>query len=240
MRFRTCLAFLLIVWLVAVTGTRASAQLSIVVNIEIEKPPFEYSHTVDDNRVSRLIAKMASKQITLTHTQEQGYLRSVLASLDISESSQTLVFSKTSMQVKYISSRNPRALYFNDDTYVAWVRGSSLVEISTADPKLGAAFYTFDMMSLRPKLKRSNDDCLGCHASSLTQGIPGHTLRSVSPNSDGSVNPQTKSYVTDHTSPFSERRESLVCDGTAWRNPAHGECRTSRCQPEHRRHWKLA
>ena len=44
------LSRLLIVWMVAVAGTRVSAQLSTVVNIEIEKPPFEYSHTVDDRK----------------------------------------------------------------------------------------------------------------------------------------------------------------------------------------------
>jgi hypothetical protein len=132
-------------------------------------------------------------------------LRSLLKELEISEASQTLVFSKTSMQVQHISRSNPRAIYFNDDTYVGWIRGSSLIEISTDDPKLGAAFYTLDMAPWRPKFERSNYDCLGCHATSMTQGVPGHTVRSVLPQFDGSIDAQQESFVTDQASPFEER-----------------------------------
>ncbi len=147
-------------------------------NLNIEKPPFTYTETVADNRVSRLIDKLVANEIKLEYTPEHGYLRSILAALEISESSQTLVFSKTSMQVRVISRQNPRAIFFNDDTYVAWVYGSSLVEISTTDPKLGAAFYTLEMSPWKPKIKRADYDCLGCHATSMTQGIPGHVVRS--------------------------------------------------------------
>ncbi|EMI21272.1 hypothetical protein RMSM_01803 [Rhodopirellula maiorica SM1] len=175
------------------------------VSFDIEKPPFEYTKTADDNRVSRLIAKLKSKEIKLQYTREQGYLASMLEALEIPPSSQTLVFSKTSMQVRYISPRNPRAIYFNDDTYVGWVRGSSLMEISTFDPKLGAAFYTVDMMPWRAKIERASYDCLGCHVTSMTQGVPGHTVRSVLPNIDGSVDPQSASSITSHRSPFSQR-----------------------------------
>jgi hypothetical protein len=182
-----------------------SGPVSAQLNIDIEKAPFEYSETAADNRVSRLIEQLNDKTLTLEYSTEQGYLRSLLQALEIPESSQMLVFSKTSMQVRYISRRNPRAIYFNDDTYVGWVRGSSLVEISTADPKLGAAFYTVDMMPWRAKVEQAYYDCLACHATSMTQGIPGHTVRSVFPEVDGSINAQKESFVTDHTSPFSER-----------------------------------
>lgn len=39
----------------------------------------------------------------------------------------------------------------------------------------------------------------------MTQNVPGHTVRSVLPHLDGSVNSQLQSYITDHSSPFSER-----------------------------------
>lgn len=181
--------------------TPASGQISI----DIEEPPFEYSETPANNRVSRLVEKLDSKQIKLEHQPGQGYLRSFLKALEIPESSQTLVFSKTSMQVRYISRRNPRAIYFNDDTYVGWVRGSTLMEISTADPKLGTAFYTVDMMPWRAKVEQAYYDCLACHATSMTRGIPGHTVRSVFPQVDGTVDSQKQSFVTDHGSPLSER-----------------------------------
>lgn len=199
----TRLVFAATALLVSLPLGRAMAQGTLT--IDIEKPPFEYSQTPDNNRVSRLVERLKAKELTLEHTDAHGYLRSLLAALEIPESSQGLVFSKTSMQVRYISPRNPRAIYFNDDTYVGWVRGSSLVEISTADPKLGAAFYTVDMLPSRPLVRRAGYDCLGCHATSLTQGTPGHTVRSVLPEVDGRVRVQRPSLVTDDSSPFAKR-----------------------------------
>ncbi|MFO0939688.1 MAG: hypothetical protein U0930_02860 [Pirellulales bacterium] len=174
-------------------------------HIDIDKPPFNYSDTVADNRVSRLIAAIENKDIELSHNWKNGYLESLLAALDIDASSQVLVFSKTSLQVRYITRNNPRAIYFNDDTYVGWVNGSSLMEISTVDPRLGAAFYLMEMSPRKPQIKRSGYECLGCHATSMTQGVPGHAVRSVVVGFDGAIRPQKESFVTDHSSPFSKR-----------------------------------
>src|SRR5262245_2418963 len=71
-----------------------------------------------------------------------GYLRSVLAALDVPIESQTLVFSHTSLQADLINFRSPRALYFNDSVAVAWVRGSELLELAAQDPRQGVIFYT--------------------------------------------------------------------------------------------------
>ena len=38
--------------------------------------------------------------------------------LDVPKSSQTLVFSKTSLQFAKITPQRPRALYYNDDVYL--------------------------------------------------------------------------------------------------------------------------
>ncbi len=173
--------------------------------IDIEKPPFLYSQSPDDNPVSRLRDRLTSGDAALEHSPERGSLPALLAALEVPESSQVLVFSKTSMQVRHISSRNPRAIYFNDDTYVAWIYGSSLVEISTADPHLGTAFYTIDMAPKRPRLQRAFYDCMACHATALTQGVPGHTVRSVFPTIDGSVDVKRESFITDDSSPLAER-----------------------------------
>ncbi len=182
-----------------------SSQVRGQFQVDLDKSPFNYLETEADNRVSRLVAKLESKELELRYTREHGYLRSLLAALDISESSQTLVFSKTSMQVQHISRKNPRAIYFNDDTYVGWINGSPLIEVSTADPKLGTAFYTFEMSPRKPAIKRAGYDCLGCHATSLTQGVPGHVVRSVFPTYDGNISVQKEAFVTGHTSPFAKR-----------------------------------
>lgn len=192
-------------WTLVGAGFAPKTRGQVTVDINIEESPFHYSETVGDNRVTRLMQRLANKEVELKYTRERGYLESLLEALDIPQSSQTLVFSKTSLQVRYISRRNPRAIYFNDDTYVGWVNGSSLMEISTADPELGAAFYTVDMAPWRPKIERAYYDCLACHATSMTQGIPGHTIRSVLPSYDGSVDAQAKSYITNDRSPISQR-----------------------------------
>lgn len=183
----------------AVLQTPTMAQQSI------ETPPIEYSKTEADNLVSRMIKRLDSGEQELEYERGFGYLRSLLEELNVPVSSQVLVFSKTSLQVRLISRRNPRAIYFNDDVYVGWVRGSSMMEISTSDPKLGAAFYTVDMTPRRVEIHRANYDCLACHVSTLTQGIPGHTVRSVMPHIDGTIDVQKHSFVTDHRSPFSQR-----------------------------------
>ncbi len=173
--------------------------------IDLEKPPLDYTQTEANNRVTKLISRIEKGEVQLEYESERGYLRSLLHYLDISEASQVLVFSKTSMQVQHISPRNPRAIYFNDDTYVGWIRGSSLAEISTNDPKLGAAFYTIRMSAQAPRIRRENYQCLACHATSMTKGVPGHTVRSGYPTYDGHYEPKRESFVTDETSEFRQR-----------------------------------
>lgn len=187
--------------------------------IDIEAQPLKYTETDANNRVSKLVLEIEKGGIELDYEQERGNLRSLLGRLEISESSQVLVFSKTSMQVQHISPRNPRAIYFNDDTYVGWIPGSSLVEISTNDPKLGVAFYTLQMSLRRPQIRQETYNCLACHATSMTQGVPGHTVRSGFPNYDGRLALKKNSFVTDHTSDFSQRWGGWYVTGT------HGDLR---------------
>ena len=48
-------------------------------------------------------------------------------------SSQLLLFSASSLQSEIINPRNPRALYFNEDTYVGFVPGGK-IEVISMDP----------------------------------------------------------------------------------------------------------
>lgn len=61
------------------------------------------------------------------------------------------------------------------------------------------------MSPRKPWIKRELYNCLACHTSTLTQGVPGHTVRSVMPKPDGTIDVQRESFVTDHTSPIAER-----------------------------------
>ena len=65
---------------------------------DYEREPIEYAKRTPANRVSRLVDDLASGETTLRREPRLGYLRSLLKQLDVSPSSQTLVFSKTSLQ----------------------------------------------------------------------------------------------------------------------------------------------
>jgi len=185
-----------ILWIVAIP---AFGQL------DIEKPPIDYLRSKPNDAISRLQARLKSGEVTLEREPHFGYLRSVLKTLDVPESSQVLVFSKTSLQIKYISPRSPRSIYFNDDVYIGWVQGGN-IEVSAADPRLGANFYLFDQDELvRPRFDRQTFECLQCHGSMLTRGVPGHMVRSVFTAPDGHQVAGAGSFLTDHDSPFSER-----------------------------------
>lgn len=176
-----------------------------MLSFDLEEPPFTYQRTPDENRVRNLQQRIEAGEVVLRYNRPYGYLVDLLKALEIDRSSQSLVFSKTSLQVQHIWRWNPRAIYFNDDTYVGWVRGSNLLEISTFDPLLGTAFYTLEMTPQLPQLERANYDCLGCHATAMTKGVPGHTVRSVFPKPDGSAVFREKSFITSHASPYAER-----------------------------------
>ena len=55
--------------------------------------------------------------------------------------SQSVVFSKTSLQQHYISPSNPRAIYFTDNVIVAFIRNAPLLEIAALDSHQGMVFY---------------------------------------------------------------------------------------------------
>lgn len=109
------------------------------------------------------------------------------------------------MQVKLISPRSPRSIYFNDEVYVGWVPGGN-IEISAVDPELAAIFYVLQQQEVsHPKLNRHNDECLQCHSSVMTRDVPGHVLRSVPTGADGHMHLNGKSFLTDHSSPLKDR-----------------------------------
>jgi hypothetical protein len=173
---------------------------------DFERPPISYSATTPDNPIERLQKRLDAGELTLAFDDCCGYLPSVLEALDVPLSSQTLVFSKTSLQQHRIRPSNPRALYFNDDVYIGYVRSGDVVEVSVADPKLGTVFYALDQAAVeRPRFVRQTDDCLICHGGSQTRGAPGHVVRSVYPDSTGQPLFSAGSYRVDHTTRHEQR-----------------------------------
>ncbi len=143
-----------------------------------------------------------------------GYLRSVLEALNVPVESQLAVFSKTSLQAPRIEPKNPRTIFFNDEVAVAWVRGG-FIEVASVDPEQGVIFYTLDQRrAARPEFAR-RDDCLQCHLSDASLGIPGMIVRSRFPAPDGMPLLILGGFETDHRSPFEERWGGWYVTGTA-------------------------
>jgi hypothetical protein len=185
-----------------------------------EEPPINYSETTADNPVSKLQASLDAGEASLTYDPELGYLKSLLDLLGVPEESQVLVFSKTSLQIRRINPSTPRAIYFNDDVYIGTVQHGALLEISSADPKLGTVFYTLAQKPTeKPAFVREQHDCLGCHATNMTRGFPGHVVRSVFPAKDGQPIFKAGSLVTDHSTPLEKRWGGWYVTGT------HGDSR---------------
>jgi len=180
MRRSTTLGFPVITLVVAVMAT------TILPADENERPPIEYSRSTPDNCVSKLQSRMEGGELQLEYSDQLGYLPALLEALDVPVESQLLVFSKTSLQRHRISPRTPRAIYFNDDVYIGYCRSGDMLEVSAVDPQLGAVFYTLDQKKADvPHFLRQTENCLVCHSSSRTEGVPGHVVRSLFVDSSG-------------------------------------------------------
>jgi len=173
--------------------------------VPLDEEGLGYGKAVATDAVARLQARLDKGETQLSHDEHAGYLPAVLDALNVSRSSQMLVFSKTSFQRERISPRTPRALFFNDDVYVGFIPGSPLLEFSAVDPKLGAVFYTLSQeTNTRPRLIR-NDNCLECHASAKSLGVPGHLLRSFATDEDGVVDLSSGTSLVNHRTPLAGR-----------------------------------
>ena len=154
--------------------------------------------------VARLNTRLASGEVTLAFEPGAGYLRSLLAALDVPVESQLLVYSKTSFQARRISPINPRALYFNDTVAVGWVRGGEVLELAAHDPAQGTNFYTIEQTrDAAPRATRQLA-CVHCHTWEATLDVPGMFVGSVVPAADGSVL-YVPAFSIDHRTDFDQR-----------------------------------
>lgn len=183
----------------------------------IERPPISYKTAAAENVVTALQKRINAGQVKLKFADDHGYLSSLLKELNVPQSSQVLVFSKTSFQRERINPKTPRALYFNDDVYVGFCLRGDVLEFSAVDTKLGTAFYTLDQEPAsdgKPEFLRQRDNCLSCHAGGATGGAPGHLVRSVFTERNGMPVLSAGTFRTDHSSPISERWGGWYVTGT--------------------------
>jgi hypothetical protein len=205
-------AFALAAVLLAGVTWAIAQQLEDTFYIPLDDPAIQYGERPADDPVARLQHRLESGQAKLEAAPNGwGFLPSVLKQLDVNPDSQALVFSKTSTQVENINPRTPRAIYFNDDVMVGFVRNSDVLEIASLDPKQGVQFYVLVNAS-EPSFAPSQG-CLRCHQGAVTLGVPGLVVSSVHPVS------QTRSehgnaFMTDHRSPLSGRWGGWYVTGT--------------------------
>src|SRR5687768_11781793 len=112
--------------LVVVLGTNSAVQAAE----DYFREPIHYETARPDNVISRLEGRLASGAAKPVYDGELGYLPWLLGELGVSPKSQTLVYSKTSLQRDRISPRTPRAVYFNDDVYVGSCQDGDVLEVS--------------------------------------------------------------------------------------------------------------
>lgn len=184
-------------------------------------PAIAYDTTDGNDAIARVNKRLADGSLTLKFDRENGgYLHSALGALALPVESQGLVFSKTSFQGELVNVRNPRAIYFNDTTALGWIRGSDMLEAASLDARQGVLFYYLKQEATgRPRFQRSNE-CLACHLSWDTLGVPGLMVQSVNPL------PDETSYVVgfsnNHASPWSQRFGGWFVTGAYGRAPHMG------------------
>lgn len=197
-----------------------SPSVSQAQSSDFDRAPILYQTAEVNDPVARLKRFLEAGEKQLRWDDHHGYLPGVLEALEVPVSSQTLVFSKTSLQLHRISPKRPRAVYFNDDVYVGWCQNGDVVELAATDPQQGAIFYTISQDKDSPiRVVRDRGQCMTCHASSRTQDVPGYLVRSVFADPSGYPKFGSGTYLTDHTSDFRERWGGWYVTGT------HGDMR---------------
>ena len=173
-----------------------------------EYPAMAYSAAALANPVARLQERLARGAQELTFAGRRGYLDSLLEALGIDPSSQLLVYSKSSLQKALISPARPRALYFNDSTYVGWVQDSDQLEVATVDCDKGPVFYVFSNRPAdTPPFRRETTRCLTCHdtVGLLGGGIPAFTVYSMPVDGDGGVFVNDNPVAVSDATPLAQR-----------------------------------
>jgi hypothetical protein len=176
---------------------------------DLDYPDLNYTTRIVDNDITRLQHRIETGELQLPAHPVRGYLDALLKELGIDPSSQVLIYSKTSLQTDLIDVATPRAVYFNDHTYVGFVHNTHFIEITTFDPQLGVMFYGLATGTGKPAtgFTRESGRCLSCHDtySMLGGGTPRVVVTSAPVHRpDGKTSGDTSSLSTDRT-PFAER-----------------------------------
>jgi hypothetical protein len=224
MSYRTLLA--LGVWLLVLASVWApvDAQRAGSFKGSSDDPAIRYATTTNlNNPVADVNQKLQDGSVKFAFDGPSGFLQSALEALRIPVDSQLLVFSRTSLQGKRISEQNPRAIFFNERVALGWVRGGDFIEVAAHDESAGVVFYKLeqraDVTAKPPRFERAFE-CLGCHVTGTTLGVPGllmfSTTRAAPSQFSGIPRP------IDHSDPFRQRFGGWFVTGSTGSVPHMG------------------
>ena len=161
----------------------------------------ESSRKEQDDPVRRLWKQVADGRVQLDASSESAFLKSVLRELEVPVASQVLVFSKTSLQRDLISPQQPRAIYYNDECYVGWVKGGA-IELIGVDAVEGPQYYLLQRSVAgleKGPVFQVGKDCFSCHGGAALQ------VQSVRVDGEGQPLTGSISFSTTEESPLGER-----------------------------------
>jgi hypothetical protein len=173
---------------------------------DFELKPHGYFTRKPQDPMSLLMEKIDAREVKITEENGKPLVERLLRELKLDKDTQVLVFSKTSLQKRAVSYRNPRAIYFNESVYLGWMPNGR-VEVASFDPEIGPLFYFQRQLDdTRSRLFVRTRSCLGCHAGNATNFIPGSLGRSVYPDRTGRVLKGIEDYRrSGHHIPLQDR-----------------------------------
>jgi hypothetical protein len=187
--------------------------------------PIDYFGTETTDAVNQLRSRIVRREVTIRARDSSGYLLDMLQALNVPLESQTLVFSRSSLQEHLIHPKNPRAIYFNDEVAVGYIPGAPVLEITAQDPQKGAIFYTVPQPDQSVPggaiVFHREERCLECHASTATMNVPGYLLRSFQVDEFGEREAQSEYAEVTHAVPYKSRWGGWYVTGQT-KNLIHG------------------
>jgi hypothetical protein len=176
--------------------------------------PHDYFGAPLNDPMSALLKRLGDPNKALSEPNGKPLVKRLLKELDIPVESQVLVFTKTSLQRRVVNPASPRALYFNEDVYLGWMPNGR-IEIASMDPKLGGVFYFQRPLDDQEQpIFYREESCLGCHAGSATNFLPGLLARSVFSDRKGRSLKSVNTFERiGHQVPFEKRWGGWLVSG---------------------------
>lgn len=216
----------LTIFLLAWTCAQVAAQHAGAFRGSLDDPAIVYATGPLDNAVVEVNRKLQDGSVRFAFDSRSGFLQSALDAMRIPVDSQLLVFSRGSLQGKRIGEQNPRALFFNDRVALGWVRGGDVLEVAASDASAGVVFYTLEerdpsvepsvvsgfSRTFPPQFKRAFQ-CLGCHVTGDTLGVPGLLMFSTTRRGPSQFDGVPRHI--DHGDPLEQRFGGWFVTGTA-------------------------